>query len=477
MTENPWLVKNIQDFSYLNCPECSFKEKEENLFKKHAIRSHPLSSVLFGNKSLTDFVQTIKIEEHKIATFGVSQEKEKTLEELMFPDLELPEPNEDKIYRLPTKFHVKYKDKPVVVSESKAKKRKIEELSKDPKTKKTLTTSKLNEESRKSLKAEKTPLMSITSNEDYCDDNFEVASSNCDKKLEDYQYSDDLGESYQCVYCDFVGTDGALLDHEKTNHYRCKSCDFVTTDESILIDHNQEQHVKKTKIDDLLLQKTPLQLIQKFKCPHCDFSCSLKSSLEYHIKLNHKDGFKCPYCPISYRRKGTLTQHIKKKHKDGKDGKDPKGNKENVSKVVSMNNIAVVNYMVQEGNCVAKKYSCRLCSMFFESEDKVQSHYEAKCGRDMGSYRRIVVKVKQKEQKVDGESREIIEKEVEKTKVKQVDFCGNIVMKDVNSEIMTKNLDDNEIKIDTFEYIDDESILLEKFKTDEDDGIIHVKFS
>ena len=45
--DNPWLAENIQDFSFLNCPECNFKSKEENPFQDHAVKNHPLSSVFF----------------------------------------------------------------------------------------------------------------------------------------------------------------------------------------------------------------------------------------------------------------------------------------------------------------------------------------------------------------------------------------------------------------------------------------------
>ena len=49
-TENPWKVDNIKGFSFLNCPECSFKVKDENSFQNHAVKNHPLSSVLFDGK-------------------------------------------------------------------------------------------------------------------------------------------------------------------------------------------------------------------------------------------------------------------------------------------------------------------------------------------------------------------------------------------------------------------------------------------
>ena len=47
MTKNPWNVNSIQDFSYLNCPECHFKVKNEQMFQNHAMKNHPLSSILF----------------------------------------------------------------------------------------------------------------------------------------------------------------------------------------------------------------------------------------------------------------------------------------------------------------------------------------------------------------------------------------------------------------------------------------------
>ena len=48
MNENPWHVDSMQAFAFLNCPECTFKTKEEDFFQSHAIASHPMCYVLFG---------------------------------------------------------------------------------------------------------------------------------------------------------------------------------------------------------------------------------------------------------------------------------------------------------------------------------------------------------------------------------------------------------------------------------------------
>ena len=56
MEGNPRLVENVQAFSFLNCPECTFKVKEANLFQDHAEKNHLLSSVLFGTNLETESV-------------------------------------------------------------------------------------------------------------------------------------------------------------------------------------------------------------------------------------------------------------------------------------------------------------------------------------------------------------------------------------------------------------------------------------
>ena len=60
-------MESIDDFSYFNCPECSFKTKDKSSFKSHGQKNHPLSSVLFGTPKVitfssgNDLVQLTKI--------------------------------------------------------------------------------------------------------------------------------------------------------------------------------------------------------------------------------------------------------------------------------------------------------------------------------------------------------------------------------------------------------------------------------
>ena len=41
MNSNPWNVGSINEFSYLNCPECDFHTKEKKDFQDHATRCLP----------------------------------------------------------------------------------------------------------------------------------------------------------------------------------------------------------------------------------------------------------------------------------------------------------------------------------------------------------------------------------------------------------------------------------------------------
>ena len=48
-TNNPWAVPHVKEFSFLCCPECQFKSKEELSFESHAVSEHPRSHVLFNS--------------------------------------------------------------------------------------------------------------------------------------------------------------------------------------------------------------------------------------------------------------------------------------------------------------------------------------------------------------------------------------------------------------------------------------------
>lgn len=44
---NPWLVDSVQSFTFLCCPECTYRSKESETFEVHALQNHPMSLSLF----------------------------------------------------------------------------------------------------------------------------------------------------------------------------------------------------------------------------------------------------------------------------------------------------------------------------------------------------------------------------------------------------------------------------------------------
>ena len=89
MSVNPWLVENLQAFSFLNCPECVFKTKTEDIFKTHAVSNHPLSCMLF-EKSSKAIIKEEPMSELELEQ--IAEESDKTLEELMHSEFGSPEP-------------------------------------------------------------------------------------------------------------------------------------------------------------------------------------------------------------------------------------------------------------------------------------------------------------------------------------------------------------------------------------------------
>ena len=89
MAINPWLVENVKAFSFLNCPECIFKTKTEDMFKMHAVSNHPLSCMLF-EKSTKTMIKEEPMSELELEQ--IEEESDKTLEELMHSEFGPPEP-------------------------------------------------------------------------------------------------------------------------------------------------------------------------------------------------------------------------------------------------------------------------------------------------------------------------------------------------------------------------------------------------
>ena len=72
MQTNPWYVESIEDFTFICCPECSYKSKTETKFQIHALENHPQCLVFFyeGDNSSTS---TTKIYNDDVKGIGNNQ--------------------------------------------------------------------------------------------------------------------------------------------------------------------------------------------------------------------------------------------------------------------------------------------------------------------------------------------------------------------------------------------------------------------
>ena len=60
VTENPWAVNSIHDFSYFCCPDCEHKSQDKQSFVDHALYFHTkefeVSQKMIKDDSLSDVI-------------------------------------------------------------------------------------------------------------------------------------------------------------------------------------------------------------------------------------------------------------------------------------------------------------------------------------------------------------------------------------------------------------------------------------
>ena len=82
MSDNPWLVESIHDFSCFKCPECVFDTKEEEIFEDHATENHPLSFGFFGEKYEDNTTESITIKDEINVDLSIHEEFEPVVRKL-----------------------------------------------------------------------------------------------------------------------------------------------------------------------------------------------------------------------------------------------------------------------------------------------------------------------------------------------------------------------------------------------------------
>ena len=76
-SSNPWCQKQLSDFIFYLCPECDFKDQNQQNFIEHASNFHPLSKEIFEIKDSENNIETsedyVDHEEEEEKTFENDQ--------------------------------------------------------------------------------------------------------------------------------------------------------------------------------------------------------------------------------------------------------------------------------------------------------------------------------------------------------------------------------------------------------------------
>jgi hypothetical protein len=126
----------------------------------------------------------------------------------------------------------------------------------------------------------------------------------------------------------------------------------------------EAKHNINDVLSQLLLQDPVLH-----KCPYCNFSSPLKSSMTRHIESVHDKitDFKCPHCDYSSSQKANVSRHIKQIHDQVLDQKCPDCNYITALKFNLDAHIQAVHFGI-------KSRKCNLCGFATAWQSSLVNH-------------------------------------------------------------------------------------------------------
>ena len=370
MDGNPWKVASIEAFSFLNCPECMFRTKEENFFGFHAARNHPLSIAFFGKQMEQEQLQ-----------IGVQMSKHSpNLNELMLEDEIFSVKEEEEIFSVKKEdkiFSVKEPSNSIDTSEGteidsdEIDQKSILEVTEKPK----LTSVSLDnfESSKADLGHQMdNSITAVLEEKILFDGTVDELNKNLDDYyvIEDYQVSNapesDIEEKVDSVYFD-----------EK--RFKCSICEQCFETGIDLEKHIESVHDGKNPYKYLEFNGSPskwndlnakVDLIEEennpFQCTTCDKSLFAKTNLLKHIASEHP--FKCSKCDQLLDKKSLLKRHINTVHDDNKKYFC------NICDLKFLLKKSLKKHLISVHNKPNKVYDCSICSESFMSQHHLTKH-------------------------------------------------------------------------------------------------------
>ena len=320
MTQNPWQVNSIQAFVYINCPECSFKTKEEGFFQDHAVASHPMCFPLFGRTDIV--IEEVTVEDQKPEYYiEVKAEEVPSELELASALASLEEPIEESIEIFDdTSTHS------IVESDTKS-------------------VGQSNDSNATQNQADSDKALENMLNNLDDDTPYKIARAKIVKKEKASfaQMLDGLADkTYKCYYCNKVFSKRKFLDlhyknHlDKNGHFPCQHCSRMfpgyreikshirsihtpsfckDCNKSFFSSTSYERHRKSVHVD---------QSIKNFKCDLCAFETHANRYIITHKQTVHaakgaalsvSHNHMCKKCNGGFKNKGSLQNHLCNKSK------------------------------------------------------------------------------------------------------------------------------------------------------------------
>jgi len=320
MTQNPWQVDSVQAFVYINCPECSFKTKEEGFFQDHAVASHPMCFPLFGRTDIV--IEEVTVEDQKPEYYiEVKAEEAPSELELASAIASLEETREDniEIFDDASTHSIVESDAKIVVQSNDSNSPKTQIRAKSDKALENMLNDLDDDTPRKIAKAKivKKEKASFAQLLDGLEDKT-YKCYYCNKEFSRWKFLDlhykkhlDKNGHFPCQHCSKMYPSYKQIKSHILNTHTpafCKDCD-----KSFFSSTSYERHRKTVHVD---------KSIKKFKCDLCTFESHAKRYLEEHkqavhggAKRNDKSAHVCKKCNARFNNKGSLQHHLCNKSK------------------------------------------------------------------------------------------------------------------------------------------------------------------
>ena len=289
-TQNPWAVENVEAFSFYCCPECDFKSKDSNHFKRHAMESHNKSEIFF----------IMSKSENTLSKDPMKYKNEEGIEDFIASEVR-------------GKFEVK---EVVKECEFKAKKLIIDpdlEIFDDNETADCIEENLKAEYNVKKLDTfDGANYKNITGAEKSDEETFD----GIELEMEIYDENDvgktktfngEIFENDEEVVTKYFSVNDEEIEnlkipenllHEKFGQAKSEVREKPKKEKKSIISKTKECKTPKELLSDLKLSIITVQGKKAFKCNICDYSCFAKSTMNRHMESVHegKKTFKCDIC-------------------------------------------------------------------------------------------------------------------------------------------------------------------------------------